>query len=172
MISNPKFVVVPVVLAVAVIFAVFNSSAISNESELLPLADLSSDAALSREKNRVLLIEFSSGDCEYCHLLEDEFLRPMLKNSEYHEKVIIREAELYEGKKMVGFDGEEITVDQFASRYDVKVTPTMIFLDSQGKQLSSPLVGIWSIDFFGGHIDARIDEARAKLLKINEKTDN
>jgi hypothetical protein len=43
------------------------------------------------------------------------------------------------------------------------LTPTLLFLGSDGIELSERLVGIWSEDFYGAFIDNRIDEARKRL---------
>ena len=56
-----------------------------------------------------------------------------------------------------------ISTSEFASRYGVSLTPTLLFLNAQGVEMSERLVGIWSEDFYGGFIDNRIDEARERL---------
>jgi hypothetical protein len=45
----------------------------------------------------------------------------------------------------------------------VSLTPTLLFLDADGNEISERLVGIWSEDFYGGFIDNRIDQARQGL---------
>ena len=47
-----------------------------------------------------------------------------------------------------------------AARYDVALTPILVFLNAGGVEINERLVGIWFEDFFGGCIDNRIDEAR------------
>ena len=136
----------------------------SGDKSIPVIVDLSQDASLARSQGLVILIEFSNDDCEYCLLLENEFLLPMLKNREYEEKVIIRSLPLGGGHRFKGFQGELVSASQFASKYQVMVTPTMVFLDANGNELSEKLVGIWSLDFFGGYIDERIDTARQKML--------
>jgi thioredoxin-related protein len=127
------------------------------------VSDLSKDARRARDQGLVILIEFSSDSCEYCRLLEDEFLEPMNIDRDYSEKIIIRSVPLDGAHQFRGFQGESISASQFASKYDIEVTPTMVFLDANGEQLSEKLVGIWSLDFFGGYIDERIDTARKKV---------
>ena len=136
----------------------------SSDSTIPVVTDLSQDASLARSQELVILIEFSDDDCEYCLLLENEFLIPMSKNRGYGEKVIIRSLPLSGDHQFKGFQGELVSASQFASKYQVMVTPTMVFLDANGNELSEKLVGIWSIDFFGSYIDERIDTARQKVL--------
>ena len=125
--------------------------------------DLRHESRLARENRLVLLLEFSSSDCPYCHELEEDFLLPMQRNAGYARKVLIRSVSLDDYETIIDFDGRSISTSEFALRYDVTVTPTMLFLDSRGRQLSKKLVGIWSKDYFGGFIDERIDQARTKL---------
>lgn len=143
----------------------FGTDAMSDQSTsgISRATNLFKDARLAREQGLVILIEFASDSCEYCRLLEKEFLDPMLINAEYDEKVIIRSVQLDGYESFIGFQGELISPRQFASRYDIEVTPTMVFLDANGNELSDKLVGIWSVDFFGGYIDNRIDIAKGKV---------
>jgi thioredoxin-related protein len=131
---------------------------------IIRVSDLSKDASDARRQGLVILIEFASDSCEYCRLLEENFLIPMTKSQEYHNKVIIRSVPLDGDQRFTAFNGELVSSSQFASRYGVKVTPTMVFLDADGNELSDKLVGIWSLDYFGGFIDERIDTARAKVF--------
>jgi thioredoxin-related protein len=158
-----NFLVVSVVLFCTSL--VFGPDAMSDipRHEVTEASDLSKDASLARDQGLVILLEFASESCEYCRLLEEEFLKPMLIDQEYRNKVIIRTVRFDGYKSFKGFKGESTSPDQFASRYNIQVTPTMVFLDANGDELSEKLVGIWSIDFFGGYIDQRIDSAKRKI---------
>jgi len=151
------------VLLATIAFSLFNSSQISASSdthELISASDLTRDAKLVSKGNRILMIEFSSEYCGYCRLLEDEFLKPMLRNAAYGEKVVIRSISLSDNDTLIDFEGNTISADEFAGEYGVYVTPTLLFLDQNGQEVSDKLIGIWSVDFFGGYIDERIDSAR------------
>lgn len=160
--SISRYSVVLVLLA-TIAFSLFNSSQISASSdthELISASDLTRDAKLVSKGNRILMIEFSSEYCGYCRLLEDEFLKPMLRNAAYGEKVVIRSISLSDNDTLIDFEGNTISADEFAGEYGVYVTPTLLFLDQNGQEVSDKLIGIWSVDFFGGYIDERIDSAR------------
>lgn len=130
---------------------------------MVPAADLREEARLSRAGNLVLVIEFASDSCEYCRKLEDLFLLPMQRNPEYDSKILLRTVSLDAYETLIDFDGRRVDTRDFAARYGVSLTPTLVFLDDQGAELSDKLVGIWSEDFYGGYIDNRIDEARSRL---------
>ena len=138
-------------------------SAANDSGDLIYSSDLTRDASLASMGDRILMIEFSAEDCGYCRLLEEEFLKPMLRNSGYSKKVVIRSISLSDDDSLVGFDGQPVSASEFASRYDVYVTPTLVFLNEQGEEVSEKLVGIWSVDFFGGYIDERIDSGLRSL---------
>lgn len=142
----------------------FPSVADSTVMSVPKLTDLSQDGETARTQGLIILVEFSSENCEYCRLLESEFLEPMSINQAYRSKVIIRSLALEDAHQINGFAGRPVTVDELADRYNIEVTPTMVFLNADGIELSEKLVGIWSIDFFGAYIDQRIDAAREKLL--------
>ena len=125
--------------------------------------DLRDEARVLREHKLVLLLEFSSEDCSYCRKLEELFLLPMQRNDEYRARVLIRAVSLDPYHDLVDFDGRHLSTAEFASRYDVSVTPTLLFLDADGVEIGERLVGIWSEDFYGGYIDGRIDDAHGKL---------
>ena len=127
--------------------------------------DLREEAALAREKQLVLVLEFSSEYCTYCHRLEELFLLPMQRNADYQDKVLIRYVSLDSFETLIDFDGRNIATDEFAARYGVSLTPTLLFLDADGVEMSEKLVGIWSEDFYGGFIDSRIEEARQRLSR-------
>ncbi len=130
------------------------------------VADLRDEASVARADNLILVLEFSSDDCTYCRKLENLFLLPMQRNAEYDAKILIRTVSLDSFETLVDFNGQTVSTGEFASRYEVSLTPTLLFLNAEGKEMSDKLVGIWSEDFYGGFIDSRIDEARAKLTYI------
>ena len=133
------------------------------EATMVPIEDLREDARIARQENLVMVIEFSSEYCGYCRKLEELFLLPMQRNAEYRKKILVRYVSLDAYETLVDFDGRLKSTSEFASRYDVMLTPTLIFLDGDGNELSEKLVGIWSEDFYGGFIDDRIDTARQKI---------
>jgi len=134
--------------------------------EMIMVTDLREVASTAKHDNLILVLEFSSEYCGYCRKLEAQFLVPMQRNREYDDKILIRAVSLDHFETLVDFNGQSITTGEFASRYDVSLTPTLVFLNGDGVEMSEKLVGIWSEDFYGGFIDNRIDEARRKLALV------
>ena len=131
------------------------------------VSDMRDEARVARADNLILVLEFSSDDCPYCRKLEKLFLMPMQRNAEYDEKILIRMVSLDSFETLIDFNGQLVSTADFASRYEVSLTPTLLFLNAEGKEMSDKLVGIWSEDFYGGFIDSRIDEAREKLAHVS-----
>ena len=151
-------------IAAAFVILTIAGRASGDAMSMVPIEDLRDEARRAKADNLVLVIEFSSEYCGYCRQLEELFLLPMQRNAEYREKVLIRYVSLDAFETLVDFDGQSMSTGEFAMRYDVSLTPTLIFLDSDGNEISDKLVGIWSEDFYGGFIDERIDEARQNLV--------
>ncbi len=149
------------ILLLAVTF--FSGPAGADAVTMIAVADLRQEARLARAGNLILVVEFSSEYCGFCRKLEELFLLPMQRNAEYNAKVLIRSISLDAYETLIDFDGRSMSTGEFAERYDVSLTPTLLFLNADGIEMSEKLVGIWSEDFYGGFIDNRIDEAREKL---------
>lgn len=135
----------------------------SDTAVMQQVSDLRREAELARAENLVLVLEFSSEDCGYCRKLEHLFLLPMQRNADYDDKVLIRSIPLNGFETVIDFDGRRLTTSDLASRYGVDFTPTLLFLNAEGVEMSERLVGIWSEDFYGAFIDDRIDEASKRL---------
>ena len=123
------------------------------------------------EKRLPLVLMFSSEYCAYCVRLEKEFLIPMQISGDYVERAVIRKMKIDYGNTIYDFDGKLVDADEFAERYNISVTPTVVFLDGQGNQLAAKQVGLTTPDFYGGYLDASIDTAldmlrRTKPLRV------
>ena len=135
----------------------------SADGHILEVKDLRAASQQAKEQGLVLMLEFSSDYCSYCRRLEEEYLKPMLRSTEYDDKVIIRRINLDSYIQLVNFDGRSLSPSQFAAQYNVFVTPTLVFLNDRGEELADPLVGLGTEGFFGAYIDQHIAQARSRL---------
>ena len=150
-------------LVVALILLSSATLAGADPVRMVPAVDLREEARILHDDNLVLVLEFSSESCEYCRKLEALFLLPMQRNPDYDSKILVRMVSLDADETVIDFDGRSMDTRKFAARYGVSLTPTLLFLDARGVELSEKLVGIWSEDFYGAYIDSRIEEARSRL---------
>lgn len=132
----------------------------------IPIAeDLHHDGQQARQQQLPIMLVFGAITCSYCDELEAEFIKPMLLGGEYTDKIIIRKLELDSGSRLRDFSGRQRDVATFAQDYGVYVTPTILFVDHTGRQLAERMVGINTIEMYGGYLDQCIDTA---LMHIRE----
>ena len=131
--------------------------------EVLESRDLAADARLAAERGVPLLVMFAQEGCAYCEVVESEFLRPMLISGDDDDRVVIRKLMLDSFDSIRDFDGDMVEVEDLAMRYRAPLTPTLVFLSPQGREIAPRLIGVGTVDFYGGDLDDRIDRALTKL---------
>lgn len=131
----------------------------------VPLAqDLHEDGRSAERDCKPLLLEFSDTGCSYCRLLEEEVLDPTLLNRDYDRRVLMRKLLIDRHSTLRDFDGStRVDAGQLARRYRVRVTPTLVFVDARGKEIAERMVGVTTLDMYGGYLDQALDSARRKL---------
>jgi thioredoxin-related protein len=131
----------------------------------VPLAkDLHSDGLQAQHDCKPLLLEFSDAGCSYCHLLETEVLNPTLLNRDYDRRVLMRKLLIDSPANLKDFDGlTRLSARQLAQRYKVRVTPTLLFVDASGEELTERMVGVTTLEMYGGYLDRSLDASREKL---------
>ena len=126
-------------------------------------ADFSLTGDDARIQNIPIMVLFSSVHCDYCKFIKEEFLNPMLKSGDYLDKVIIKVVEDDEGDEVIDFNKETIDSGDFSDRYKIIFTPTIIFINSGGVELTERIVGLGNVEYFGGFLDEAIDNAQIKI---------
>lgn len=125
--------------------------------------DFQKDAALAKEKNGVVVVMFSGAFCSYCETVLNEFLIPMSRNADYQAKVVMRKVETSSTLELKDFQGGRAQHRRFAGDSGVRMVPTVMVFDGDGKLLSKPVVGLGTIDYYGYHLDQAIDKGLAKV---------
>ncbi|MEO1766626.1 thioredoxin family protein [Thiobacter aerophilum] len=134
------------------------------ERGVLPMArDFTKVARDAAARRAAILVLFSSAGCHYCAQVRDGFLIPTTRNADYDDKVVMVEIDAGSTQRLVDFDGRVTTHAEFASRYQISMTPTIKFLDTRGREVALPLVGIANPDFYGGPLDEAIHAAQARV---------
>ncbi len=132
-------------------------------AEVPAVEDFTSLGQQSHQQRLPILLVFSAEDCDYCHLLEEEFLKPLMINAAYDDRVIIRRVMIDSPVDFTDFNGKRISVDTFRRNHKVKVTPTVVFVGHDGQPLGPRLIGINTVDFYGYYLENAIQES---LLKV------
>lgn len=121
------------------------------------------DARLATKKHFPIVVFVSQTGCQPCEALRQQVLFPMMRSGMMQEQAVFRELSLDDGFTVEDFDGAEISGAKFARRYAADITPTLVFLDSSGKELVKKRLGISNIEYYGFYLGKSIKAATAAL---------
>ncbi len=105
------------------------------------------------------LVLFTTDDCAYCEALRKNYLLPMMRSGEYDKKIVFRQLYMGEYNLLRDQKGELIGGDQIALHYGVEVSPTIVFLDAQGKEVGKRIIGVSGADYFDKTLSQHISDA-------------
>jgi len=125
--------------------------------------NLQNDGLLANKKNGIVLVMFSGEYCGYCEQVLNEFLIPMSRNPEYQNKLVMRRVDNTGFTTVKDFDGSVEDHRKFTSEHGIRMVPTVMLFDKNGKQLGKPLVGLTTVDYYGYYLDQAIDAAIAHV---------
>jgi len=147
------------------------SAAISPASQIrVPVAtDFAAIAKNANTKGLPVLLVFSAEHCAYCELLENEIIKPMILSGDYQNRVLIYKVMIDDSNQLRDFNGMSVSAEELAQHYGVYVTPTMLFLDSRGKELSERILGINTVEMFGGLVDQAINISHQQLHESRKR---
>ena len=121
--------------------------------QITPLRNFSALSEDAASNDKIIMLEVSASYCDYCRTLEEEIIKPMLRSDDYTEDVLIRQLEIDDSYMINNISGEKITPVELAEKLKIKITPTLLFLDSHGNEVSERILGVYSLDFYGGYVD-------------------
>jgi len=101
---------------------------------------------------------FHAEHCHYCALMENDILSPLIKSKEYDKKVLIRKLQIDESRDIKDFEGKVVEPSDLSDKYEATLTPTLVFLDYNGKEKADKMIGINAVELFGAYLDAEIDK--------------
>jgi thioredoxin-related protein len=139
----------------------------SMPNKLVKTTDLQQDGLHASQRNIPLMIMFSQEDCAFCLKLTEEIINPMLISGDYTDRVLIRELMIDSGMDIIDFSGKPVNPRELFNRYRLFVTPSVLILDSSGKELAERQIGINTVDYYGYYLDQAIDKA---LVEIRNRT--
>ena len=110
-----------------------------------------------------ILLMVSQYHCGFCERMKQEVLHPMLLSGDYSDQVLIRELLIDPGETLTNFAGRPEAAESFSSRYQVRVTPTLLFLDGKGNEMAERIRGINTVDYLLFYIEDAIETATRKM---------
>jgi len=127
---------------------------------LLHLKDFKSLGQRACEENKVMVVMVSRESCPYCVKLKKLIFVPEVKNGELNNQWLLRELLIDGGETHVGFDGKEVESVEYARSINATLTPTVLFLDKDGKEIGKRIIGTGgAIDFYDFYLKRSINEA-------------
>lgn len=144
-------------------FAIEDEDADLPPVTLVKSTDLQADGELARQHQVPILLMFSQRGCPWCRYVEEDQLKPMLRNAEYRAQVIIRQVMTDNYGTLIDFDGSKTTAAQLAARYNASLTPTLIFIDHTGQLLAPRILGVRNTDYYGLDIEEGLALSQHKI---------
>jgi thioredoxin-related protein len=130
----------------------------------IPKADnLLEFARLPQNQGLPIVVFLSRDACPYCRTLRDSVLQPMFAAGKFKQRAALLEVSIDPHDSLIGFDGEPVTAKTFAERYGARITPTLLFLDANGHELSKRRIGISNLDLYVFYLNKSIDDSLLKL---------
>jgi thioredoxin-related protein len=153
-----------VLLGILAFSALTPSTVVSAAPAGIPQADqLAAIAARSNQQALPVIVFVTREGCPYCRSLRNAVLLPMLKGGQFEQRANLVEVSLDARLPFSDFDGRPVSATEFGARYKVNITPTLLFLDANGRELTKPRVGISNLDLYGFYLDRSINEAMSEL---------
>jgi len=144
---------------------IFGFNPYVSAASIATIKSFKSDANDSEKYQRPIFLYVSAIGCPYCRRLEKDILGPMLKSGEYNNRLLLRKI-LWEGTDtLYDYNGKEILPEEFLLKYNIMATPTILFLDKNGKEIAKRITGYRTPDLYWYYLDASVDKAVEVLRK-------
>jgi thioredoxin-related protein len=130
--------------------------------EIKYATDFSQLAKVAHTENKIIMLEVAASYCEYCELLEEEFIKPMLRSGDYTD-ILIRKVDMDSAALIKDFSGETISPGEFSRSLKARLTPTLLFFGGNGNEVAPRILGINSLDLYGGYLDDAINTGLQKI---------
>ena len=106
-----------------------------------------------------ILLYVSRSDCSFCRRFEEDVLGPLVASGFLADKIVVRELVWDHAPEVRNFDGRMMQPIALAKHYDAQLTPTLLFLDSKGKEIVKRMTGYQRSDYFSFYLERAISEA-------------
>jgi thioredoxin-related protein len=139
------------------------SASVGARAEVPVVKSFQADAKLAKTEKKPIMVLFFARDCHFCERVLHEWLEPMSRDKSYTDRVLLRRVEVGGTARIKDFAGKPITQGEFASFEGVFMVPTIKVFDASGKEVSEPIIGLLTPDFYGGYLDQAIQAGVDKL---------
>jgi thioredoxin-related protein len=136
----------------------------AGEESLPATSNLKQLGAESARLKAPIVILFSTPGCPYCLEVRRNYLAPRLAGGNAHTpQILIRELDITSRERVIDFDGRSTTEAEVADRYGVRMVPVVMALDSRGKPIGEPLVGLDRSGFYESYLQTLLTRAQSSM---------
>jgi len=136
--------------------------------EIPPVNNLGETGLISRQQGIPIIVFVSRDACPYCRTLRNNILGPMLAADKFDHRAILVELSLDRVEPFTGFENRQMTAKAFGQFYRAEISPTLLFLDSEGREIGKRIIGISNLEFYGHYLQKSIDEALLAMQSVNQ----
>lgn len=122
-------------------------------------SNLAADGVTAEREKRVIMMMVSQEFCPFCEDIKRDVIRPMLLGGDFKDQLMIRELSIDPGVELTDFAGAKRSGIDLAVEYNADLTPTLLFLSSEGRELSNRIIGYTTPAFFYYYVEESIKSA-------------
>jgi len=159
--------IIALALLVSLVVSLPGGPAMAEDSLVPFLGDLSVDSELAKDGDMIIVVMFEYESCPWCEYILEHEIEPIVRSGAFESTVLFRRAYISDDTEIASFDGSPTDSRQLAKAHAVSISPTLVFMNGDGKSLVAPLVGVSSRDFYGFYLEKAIAKALAKLSETS-----
>lgn len=126
--------------------------------------NLAADGKIAHATQQPVVILFSRSLCTWCEKARRDHVNAMATQAaKTPDGPLFRQIDLDTDAPLVDFSGRRATHRAFARAHAVKMTPTLLFLADDGRELAPAIVGYRLPEFYGTLIENAIEDSRNRL---------
>jgi len=138
--------------------ATANTSAERQPPSLPVPTSLRAAALQAQALRRPLVLMVSVHNCAFCDVVRNNYLAPLHRRGELHAVQIDM---LDRHSPLQDFQGRSSNARELTRQWGVRIAPTLLFFDAEGREVARRLEGITVPEFYGAYLEQRLAQARA-----------
>jgi thioredoxin-related protein len=129
----------------------------------LPISkSLRNDIELALKKSKPLVVLVSLDHCPFCKIARENYLIPLM----VEQTIPVVQVNLGHLTAIVDAHGQRTTQAELIKTWQIKVTPTVLFLGKNGQEIAPRLEGGSTSDFYGAYLDERVRTALGAAARL------
>ena len=139
------------------------SATVGRPHTSLPVpASLRAAALQAQALQRPLVLMVTIDNCAFCELVRNHYLLPLNRRGELHALQINM---LDRHTALLDFQGQSSTARALSRQWGVRIAPTLLFFDANGREVAQRLEGVAVPEFYGAYLEQRLAQARAAMAQ-------